>query len=272
MLSLISLRFDITSPVTKEIGFSGIPLRAAFLDILKNYDRKLSSDTHQGQGVRMYALGIMSHDRHFSTTLRQGIEDSFDITLLNHQNYRDFTKHLILKDDLYIRLYENILPVRRIGVSIMEPQEIMHTWVDAPELQKAERIRIALTFRTPTQLAHSDSNALCLFPMPEKVFPALMKIWQSIDRTTYFFPLGEYREWVKRNIEIPRYTIRTYPLKTGSGMQIVGFIGTVYYTIKDGSIPMSRMTAGLARFAEYSNIGKHRTAGLGMISTDIELM
>ena len=218
----LSLRFDVISPVTKEIGFSGIPLRAAFLQLLRNYDTELGKAMHEDQGVRNYALTTLSYDKCFSTLLREGVQDSFDVTLLDHRNYRDFAKHLIIQDDLRIRLYENSLPVRRIGFSMMDPQETMHQWVDAPNLQRASKIRIAMTFHTPTQLAHSGSNSLCLFPMPEKVFPALMKIWQSIDRTTYFFPLEEYREWVQKYVEIPRYKIRTYPLKTGAGMQTQG--------------------------------------------------
>jgi len=268
---MISLRFHVTSPVTKNIGFSGPPLRAAFLDKIRDYHNEFSVEVHEGTGIRQYAIDPLPAQHGFDTLLEMGEQYTFGVNLLQSDMFRGFVKALMNKDELRFRIYENRLPVRRMDVTLCNPQNMMHEWVDSPAVLSAQKARISMYFETPTQLSHAKSNALCLFPMPEKVFPTLLKTWLSIDRVNSLYPVQEYREWVYSNIHVNRHDVRTRPLTLGPKLRIIGFTGRVDFVIKDMQTPMARMTVGLAKFSEFSNIGKHRTAGLGKVSARVLL-
>jgi len=270
-VTVISLRFHIVSPVTKDIGFSGPPLRASFLNKVREYHEDLSNEAHGGPGIRQYTIDPLPSQRGFNTLLERGKEYTFGVNLFQSDKFRGFVRSLMDQDELQFRVYENRLPVRRMDILMCNIQTMMHEWVDAPEVLEARRARITMRFETPTQLAHTKSDALCLFPMPEKVFPSLLKIWASIGRVNSLYPVQAYREWVRSDLLVSRHDVRTRPLKLGPRLRVVGFTGRVDFVVNDMQTPMARMTVGLAKFAESCGVGKHRTAGLGKVTSTVML-
>ncbi|MGC8850181.1 MAG: CRISPR system precrRNA processing endoribonuclease RAMP protein Cas6, partial [Candidatus Bathyarchaeia archaeon] len=72
-----------------------------------------------------------------------------------------------------------------------------------------------------------------------------------------------YRGWLERNMGVCEYELWT-KLAVMRHKRAVGFMGWATYEMKDLKSDWNRITAMLARFAEYANIGGNRTGGFGV--------
>jgi CRISPR-associated endoribonuclease Cas6 len=260
---MISLRFRVTSPFTGRMGFTGIPLRAGFLDMLRRYDRKLSNRVHDASTVRSYSLDPFLFDRNFATEFTQGDEYSFGVNLFDAESVSNAIRNMAIEGSSEIRIHHHHFPVRRIDFERHEGDELMNQWI-AEDIDTEERsISIRMRFLTPTQLSQYGTDRACLLPTPEKVFTGLLRVWNTVGRATKVEQPSSYYDWINRNVYVSHHRIRTEKVPLGRSRSVVGFVGNVTFGVESVTEPFGQLTLGLARFAEICNVGKNRTAGLG---------
>jgi len=267
---MIQLKFHLMSPFTGRLPFTGGPLRAAFLNLLRQADAELSSQVHDASEVRTYSLDPFPYDRQFMTLFKEGEEYTFGVNLLDSEHYARAIRQLVIANRTGIRLYHHLFPVRRIDLEQVNLETTMASWVEEFKRARGNSVVVTMYFLTPTQLSMYGSDMGCLLPQPERVFPALLRVWNRINQATSLERVSDYREWVEKNVSVSYHRIHTETVPLGRGRDFVGFVGKVVYVVGDRNSPFAALTGGLARFAEVSNIGKNRTAGLGRVRTVLE--
>lgn len=258
---MIQLCFHLLSHDDARIAFSGIALRAAFLEMVRNQNEPLGAWFHSGEGTRPYSILPLEFDRRFGTTLEAGEEYSFEVVLFDTTGFNEVIRDLVISERTPMRLYKYEMPVLRVEIKQADPTIQMQEWIQ----EAADTTEIHMSFLTPTQLSHFGTDRAYLFPAPDKIFSSLMRIWNTMENDYRLEHIGEYRTWVERNVYVSRHRIRTHKLGFGQKRSLLGFIGDVTYSLEGRGGEMAGLTKGLARFAELCNIGKNRTAGLGLV-------
>ncbi|MEM4735752.1 MAG: CRISPR system precrRNA processing endoribonuclease RAMP protein Cas6 [Candidatus Thorarchaeota archaeon] len=267
---MIELRFEVESSFTGQFGFTGPPLRAAFLSLLRECDEQLSGRVHDERGIRTYALQPFPCGRDFTTTFLQGQIYYFRVNLLDSDRYRDAIRQFALRAGRSLRVHHEVFHLRRIDFSSYETAMMMDSWIEEFRNTFDDTVRIVMSFITPTQLSAYGSDYACLLPSPERVFTSLLRVWNQIEGKTAIEHVSDYRDWVEKNVHVSAYNLRTAEVDLGRERSIVGFLGRVVYTLRNATSPLGMMTAGLAKFAELSNVGKNRTAGFGQVEVRLE--
>ncbi len=267
---MITLRFHLTSPFSGTMGFTGVPLRAAFLNLLQQYDSQLSGQVHGKVGVRSYSLDPFPFSAGFRTDFDEGKEYEFGVNLFSSEKYNSLIRSLAMVPKEEVRIHHHYFPLKRVDFTTHQPSMLMDQWIEKDCLEGLRQIGIRMRFLTPTQLSQFGSDMAFLLPTPEKVFSGLLRVWNTADRASKVYHISDYRKWVERNIYISNHRIRTIPVPLGRGRAVVGFVGSVDYVVQNLDSPFGHLSVGLSRFAEMSNVGKNRTAGLGKVSVLLE--
>ncbi len=269
MIWMISLRFHITSTTTGDFEFSGIPLRAAFLDLLRKNSDELSSKVHDSEGIRSYSLDPLPFCRDFSTFVENGKEYTFGVNLFDTGSFSSTIRRMALTTQHDFHIHHYRFPLKRIDFQTHDADTLMEFWSTEGLTDDHTKMKVRFNFLTPTQLANYGSDYAYLLPAPEKVFSHLLRVWNTIGYGTKLDQVSEYRKWVEENVYITFHRIRTVVVPLGRKRVVNGFVGQVDYDFEEYHKHFLPLTIGLARFAEFSNIGKNRTAGLGKVSTQI---
>ncbi len=267
---MISLRFHITSPFTGYLGFTGVPLRAAFLNIMREYSNDLSAMNHDGGMIRAYSLDPIPFERDYRTFFEEGEDYSFGVNLFDASILEEMLRSVALNPKPYIRLHHYYFPLKRVDFIDKSASQLVVDWT-AEELETMDSIVISFRFITPTQLSQFGSDKAYLLPTPEKVFSGLARVWNTIDKVTKLERIGQYYDWLVENVIITSHRIRTISLPLSRNRNIVGFVGVVHYRLLDIQNPFARLTTNLARFAEIANVGKNRSAGFGKVHSRVKV-
>jgi CRISPR-associated endoribonuclease Cas6 len=169
-----------------------------------------------------------------------------------------------------VRIYHEVFPLKRIDFNVYDAGNAMEAWIDEFKNCFSNTIRIVMTFLTPTQLSAYGSDFACVLPQPERLFPSLLRVWNEIEKATSIEHVSEYRNWIESHVHVSAHRIRTVEVPLGRTRKVVGFLGRVVYSVSDAQSPLAYLTAGLAKFAQLSNVGKNRTAGFGQAFVRIE--
>ena len=121
-----------------------------------------------------------------------------------------------------------------------------------------------LYFKTPTYLASLGTSYHYLWPEPTKIFPSLMRLWNTYTTTKKYGKEEylEYKGWLAKNLGVAEHELKTQLVYMGR-KKATGFVGWATYEMK-AKDEWNKATCMLARFAEYSNIGGNRTGGFGV--------
>jgi len=266
---MIALRFQLTSPFSGDLGFSGVPLRAAFLNLLRESDEQLSNEIHDSDDVRTYALDPFPLDSRLQTLLREGERCEFGVNLFKAEQVERALRGIALKPHRDLRIHQYAFPLNRIDFSRSDPEKLMSSWSQLVPANVSSPVIVRMRFTTPTQLSHYGTGRAYLVPTPDKVFSGLLRVWNTVEKATKLAEVSDYRDWVDSNVYISAHRLRTVRVSLGRSRSFVGFVGNVTYQIDDSRDPLSRFTVGLARFGEMCNVGKNRTAGMGRIVVSI---
>ncbi len=267
---MIELNFQVVSPFTGQLGFTGTPLRAAFLGLLNDCDDQLTHQVHDARAIRTYALQPFPFDRDFTTNFVEGHEYSFRVNLLDSDRYQDALRRFALGAKRDLRIHHETFALMRVDFNAYDSGKMMETWLDEFRASFGDTVRIVMSFVSPTQLSAYGSDFACLLPYPERVFTSLLRIWNQIERATTVERVSEYRDWVESKLHVSAHRLHTTEVELGRNRSVVGFVGRVVYTLREAQSPLGLLTAGLAKFAELSNIGKNRTAGFGQVEVRFE--
>jgi len=152
-------------------------------------------------------------------------------------------------------LKNKTLRVESLRVKSLEYEELK----ESPSVGK-----IHFEFVTPTRFSALGRDREYLFPEPRKIFGGLIKIWNDFSG----FPFSpsdceDYINWLGRESWITHYSLQTELRNTRKG-KVVGFTGRTTLAFGE-SERWRKVTAILARLSEFSNIGKGRTSGFGVV-------
>ncbi|MBD3408048.1 MAG: CRISPR system precrRNA processing endoribonuclease RAMP protein Cas6 [Candidatus Lokiarchaeota archaeon] len=263
---MITLGFRLRSPFSGVMDYTGVGLRAAFLNLLKNYDHELSGKVHDSSAVRSYSLTPFPCNNRFQTFFDEGEEYNFTVNLFDVGKYRDVLRHIATSQNRSLRLHHQRFPILGIDYSTRNPERMMEDWASPLSTYDKSEIHVSMKFQTPTQLSHFGSDKAYLLPDPEKIFSGLLKVWNTMQDATVVERTSSYRDWIASNVYIRKHNILTQEVSLGRKRKLIGFVGTLVFSIRNRSSPFLPLTIGLLRFAEYCNIGKNRTAGFGRVS------
>jgi CRISPR-associated endoribonuclease Cas6 len=108
-----------------------------------------------------------------------------------------------------------------------------------------------------------------LLPDPEKIFSSLLRLWNLAAEEMVVEPIGDYRQWVQREVYVSRHRIRTSTADLGQRRSVIGFVGDATFGIRKDDSTFAPLTRVLAKFSELTNIGKNRTAGFGKVQARV---
>ncbi|MHA1137767.1 MAG: CRISPR system precrRNA processing endoribonuclease RAMP protein Cas6 [Candidatus Thorarchaeota archaeon] len=268
---MMSLRFHLSSPATCDIGFSGVPLRAAFLNLLREYDGGLSDRVHGQAGVRTYAIDPFQCDSAFRTYFTQGEEYEFGVNLFRPSQFQKMIRNIAIRRNYGFRILHHDFSLKRVDLEQIPVESLMEQWLEQMPSESDKPIKMRMHFLTPTQFSSFGSDRAYLLPTPEKVFPGLLRIWKTLERGMTLMILGKYRDWITENVYVSGHRLRTVKVPLGRGRSLLGFVGNIEYSMKPSEDSLSKLTFCLAKFAEICNVGKNRSAGFGKVEVDFKM-
>jgi CRISPR-associated endoribonuclease Cas6 len=266
----MSLRFHLSSPVTCDIGFSGVPLRAAFLNLLREYDSDLSDKVHGQSGLRAYSIDPFQCDSAFHTHFMQGEEYDFGVNLFRSTQFQGMLRSIAIRRNYGFRILHHDFSLQRVDLKQISTDILMKQWLENMPTETNKPIKMRMTFLTPTQFSSFGSDYAYLLPTPEKVFPSLLRIWKMLERSMTPELTGKYRDWITENVYVSGYRLKTVKVPLGRERSLMGFVGNVEYSMKASEDPLSSLTFCLAKFAEICNVGKNRSAGFGKVEVNFK--
>jgi len=266
-------------------SFSGYSARGLFYNIVKKFDEEYASILHDSRTLApfsvspVYAVKGDSLIPCFEKAEKGVVMISF--TLLENR-----------LNEIFMKFVQEGLGERglTIGKTSMQINTISLQQLEYEKLYKnsVEIKSFKVNFRTPTYFRQTPRDLLKRYgkesnkkftaspyrflPLPDPVlfFKSIARIWRKF--SNYNIDLQEFIEWLEAGgIAISGYPkgIRThivYEHPTTKKWNI-GFTGTVHFSIaKDTYSPeKAKIADTLLKFAEYTNVGGGRTAGLGTI-------
>ncbi len=267
---MMSLRFHLSSPATCDIGFSGVPLRAAFLNLLHEYDGGLSDKIHGQGGLRAYSIDPFHCDSAFRTHFTQGEEYVFGVNLFRPAQFQGMLRSIAIRRNYGFRILHHDFSLQRVDLKQITTELLMKQWLENMPNKTDGPIKMRIHFLTPTQFSSFGSDYAYLLPTPEKVFPGLLRIWKMLERSMTPELTGKYRDWITENVYVSGHRLKTVKVSLGRGRSLMGFVGNVEYSMRASDDSLSSLTYCLAKFAEICNVGKNRSAGFGKVEVDFK--
>ncbi len=260
MVSAIPVEMMVEMYGEKDLAlprFTGYVSRGLLLHMLHRVDPSVSQNLHEPESVKPYSVTRLK----FRSKGRTPEGYVLDSTSPCRVGFR-------FLDDAYARslfhyftkmssatVFDTTFRIASITVNSKDYQEL--------EVEAGPLRAFRLVFETPTYLASIGTPYHCLFPEPVRLFSNLMRLWSCFSTSRRFGKEEHrvYKEWLAKHVGIAEYELRTV-LARMRRKKATGFVGWVTYEMDVGD-EWNRVTAMLARFAEYSNVGGNRTGGFG---------
>ena len=239
--------------------FTGYVTRGVLLHLLQNMDPSASETLHEANVRKAYAVTPL-YFRSKAKTDRGYLLDPAYPCRFKVRFLTDTYAKLLLKcfeAQSNILIYDTAFQVNSIAVKSKSYSEL---WSESKPVES-----FRLVFQTPTCFAALGQRYYCLFPEPKRVFGGLLSLWNlcSDQDKVEDSEKEDYLSWLGRAGGISGFSLRTQKVSTGKGVAI-GFTGWVTYRTQTHE-RWQKLTTCLARMAEYSNVGKGRTAGFGAV-------
>lgn len=241
--------------------FTGHISRGILLNLVRYVNPSSSQALHESNVKKPYSVTPI----YFRSKLRTKngyIVDpssplSFKIRLLYGKHANELLLAFENKNTLMIQ--ERTLRIETVRVKAKTYQDLIKSSVPAK--------KILIEFLTPTRFASLGREKEYLFPEQKKVYGGLLELWNQFSEQ----PLSdaesdEYLEWLGSKSWISSYSLRTEIRETSKG-GIIGFTGWASYNF-DANERWQKLTHCLTELANFSNIGKGRTAGFGVVRTE----
>ncbi|MDI9609359.1 MAG: CRISPR-associated endoribonuclease Cas6 [Candidatus Verstraetearchaeota archaeon] len=243
--------------------FTGYISRGILLNLIRQVDPSSSQSLHESNVAKPYSVTPLYFRSKRRTELGYILDPSsplsFKIRFLNEKHANELLRTFEKRRTIMIR--DKTLRIDSVRVRAESYEALMESASPA--------VKLYFEFLTPTRFAALGREKEYLFPEQKKVFGGLLELWNRFSG----LPLGEtdakaYMEWLGSSSWVSSYILRT-ELKDTSKGRIIGFTGKVAYNF-DGDERWQRTTSCLAAFANFSNVGKGRTSGFGVVRTEIK--
>ena len=248
--------------------FTGHLVRAAFLSMIQKHNPSLANRLHEGAQKRPYATTPLrskkgqpfTRDKKSGAILiHEGVPAKFTINSLTANLGREIID-IVLKDltNTEFELSQTPFHIVRVSVESFDPS----TLLKHPKHIKKFR----LDFRTPTYFSIKGTTAYCRFPDPIRIFGNLATFWNEFiapELGDLKLPEGDFMDWVYQSIVVTGYRLWTRTAKLSQPVPIIGFEGTVHFTVLSDN-HFTSWIHPLLMLGTFSNIGQGRTAGFGV--------
>jgi CRISPR-associated endoribonuclease Cas6 len=237
--------------------FTGYLARGILLQAIRHVDPAASQVLHEPNIRKAYAVTPLR----FRSKARTGVGYILDPEHPCWVGVRfladDYAKLLLrcFESKQSFLIYDTTFRIASVKVKTKSYRKL---WEEAKPVEA-----FRLYFQTPTCFAALGQKYYCLFPEPKRVFGNLLSLWNLYSDLKFDAQEKEdYLNWLGREVGVSGYSLETRQEPTGKG-KAIGFTGWVAYRSGDNE-KWQRLTNCLGSLAEYSNIGKNRTAGFGV--------
>lgn len=287
-MTVIHLKFYVDKPVVFG-SFSGFASRGLFYSLVRQVDERCAESLHSSRRLAPFAATPVlclgeGGLRVVYRALRAG-----SMCMVRFVVFDDKLAQTVLKALVHRCEPLRLLDVEMRVVEVSVSQEKYSKFLESAEPVK----RMSVDFLTPTFFRFSPLIASAAFPskrpaggvsrsrvkearrfhpLPEPVLMmrSLMRIWRTFSDKSFNY--SGYLSWISSmGVSLAGYpkgikTKRLYEHVTTKKF-IVGFTGSVNFTVPEDLHvkKWAKITDILLKFAEYSNVGGGRTAGLGMV-------
>lgn len=238
--------------------FTGYISRGILLNLIRQADPASSQSLHEPNITKPYSVTPLCFKSQRRTAAGYLLDPSspcsFRIRFMSDRHVMELLSVFEKKSSIMVR--DRPLRIESVRVRSESYEDMLESAFPAE--------RLHLEFLTPTRFSALGRGREYLFPDQKKVFGGLLELWNLFSG----HPLAdgdseEYLDWLGSSSWVSCYSLRT-ELKDTSKGKIVGFTGRVTYNF-EGSERWRRLTCCLASLAEFSNVGKGRTAGFGVV-------
>lgn len=282
-MPIVELRigFTLSEPVRFQ-SFSGFAVRGFFFSILKKVKPELATQLHKQRTLAPYSTGPLEvRDRSrriiVYTRWEEAAPAEVRITLLDRALADVVNKAILSGEVEAVSLAGKEFPIDEVSVSMLDFGDL---------IKEGEPVnKFALVFRTPCCLRLPTGSIFpsrratvtrkrryrfYIFPDPVLMARNLVRLWRKFSNA--HFKYEDFLEWVEEGGVVAsayREGIRTRRVfeHPTTRKWVAGFTGLVQFTLPEDSFDerCARTLEALMRFAEHSNVGVGRTAGLGVV-------
>lgn len=256
-------RFDVkVTAVERGVlnPFTGPQVQALFLNIVAGEDPGLAEELHNSKSIKPYAVRPLRPE--------SGKKNVIQGKWLIEKGKRCVFSLSALTDDLGVVLSKGLMEASTDGVMIgrvrFSIDEVSVVCTSVKELIKnaVRPRRVLLRFLTPTHLRLKGTSAYFPFPLPHVMYANLAKIWNSLYH--YKIDMEEFVGWAYENVLPRAFKGVTREVWIKEAKQ-VGYKGNMEIVVRDPENKYSSWVCVLTKFAEFSNVGAHRTMGMGVV-------
>lgn len=259
-LELVAQR-EVHIPVTM-----GHLAHALFLNLIKRFDKDLSTRLHDEPNYRPYTLSpLMGGERvNERILLRRNQQCYLRITLFDNGHlWNALQQYFVEAGPITVHLDKSAFQLTRM---LFTPHTGPAGWVDSTDIQTLISLpvqqEVTLSFCSPTAFSLSNHQFL-LFPEPLFVWESLLRAWNRSTPKYLNMEKLPLCDCVRRSIVVASCTLETSCLHFPRHVQ-KGFIGQCTYRLA-GEHPLLANLTTLAAFAYYAGVGYKTTMGMGQV-------
>ncbi len=207
-------------------------------------------------------MGFTLLSQEIASRILKAVMEEFSLRL---QEVKVSPLEISVFEESYSRLLKEARPVKRFAIDFLTPTYFRVSPLLASRLFPFKRPAGGVSERRL-------KKARRFHPLPNPILMMrnLTRLWSEFSDTPFNY--GRYLSWISAlGLSLSGFpkgikTQRLYEHKT-TGKFVVGFQGLVHFSVPDDLYRKrwARITDALLKFAEYSNVGGGRTAGLGMV-------
>jgi len=245
--------------------FIGHQVRAAVLALIAKYDNDLAQQLHAPHKTRQYAIGhpTLNHDnfwpRKDQVHIREGQKLVVRVRTLTEHLTTSFVKAWINRDqDDQFTLYNRKFLVESIEMQTLS-QNDFESYLQLPITH------CQVGFLTPTQFSRHDQNSPWYYPDPATCLISAALIWNDLYQEQQL-DIDNFKNYLTGHCKLKKiYRAWTENIRMGKAYK-TGLVGKVLWDFDtEASTVFNHWCQALLQFATFSNLGKSRTGGMGVI-------
>lgn len=252
----------------------GNHLQAAFLNLIREVDTMLSSELHDGNVLRTYALGWVPQGRMQSTYEDYDLKSynpMLRIACIDDRIYPVLMQWALNANGKRLSLHvggENCI-VKRITVT-NDGKNSWAGYLNLDELAaRASNTETKITFQFASPVAFGQGKREEFLPQPSFVFGSLMQrcLAAFSDKWTYTNLKEDFLNMIHEHIVIVQpYELRSAIVNLGENIKQTGSIGRATYRIINKPDPsFIHFINMFSDAAFFTGVGKRTSRGCGMI-------
>ena len=286
-LTKVELKFQVEKPIIFQ-SFSGFSSRGLFYELLRRVDADYAERLHSSARLAPFSatpilistskgwrvvydrlpalalcmVGFTLFDREITSRIWEALVDGCTLRI---QDVEVSPLEVSVSQESYSRFLAEAKPVRSFSVEFITPTYFRFSPYLASRLFPSRRPAGGVSDKR-------IRRARRFHPLPEPItmMRSLVRLWNEFADISFNY--RRYLSWIMAmGISLSGFpkgirTRRLYEHRT-TGKFVVGFQGIVHFSVPDDLYlkRWARITDALLKFAEYSNVGGGRTAGLGMV-------